>query len=391
MIDSFIDAAWSKVLSDLNKRHIKHIDYFMLTHWHIDHCGNIINLINNGFIDSNTIVYLPQKLDESASGSTLPADYSEVLGYESSVLSAFSSAGIAPVRPSEGDTVIIDECELKFWNADHSVYYPGQTYASSNYNDWSLCAYLTVGNTIICFTGDIGPIGMTKMISLGTMHKANIMTSPHHGWTNGSFSNGYGLVPGFINAVLPDIVFTEDCNAHANYIDTINSPIQTWCQKNGVGNYRTYINGSMDIQIGQQSWEQLGNYKSYITNESDWNWYDMTRELMIDAQIKAASKDYANKYYSNTNGAGVLHNAVEHITGASDTGENTYNFHLRVIDSGNSDAFIEAIVTGYRHNSSTGTTTYIRKRAISISAQNNMGTIALSGVVGTPYFVIEMM
>lgn len=390
MIDSFIVGAWSNVESELSRLGITHIDYFMLTHWHEDHCGNIVNLISNGYIDHTTTIYLPQALDTSATGN-LPSDWSAVVQNESTISTAIENAGITPIRPSEGDKVDICGCEIEFWNTDHSVFYPSGTYPSRNYNDWSLCAYLTCGNLVLCFTGDIGPIGQQKMADLGTMHKADIMTSPHHGWTNGTFTNGYGIVPAFINAVHPEAVFTEDFSTHQGYIDTIKSPIQTWCQKNGVPHYRTQINGSMDIQIGREGWSALNDFKAYVTNESDWNWYDIERELMIDAQVKYTSRAFTTKYYSPTgpNLAGVIHYAVQAIVG-SDDGTVTYDLRVRILDTGNADNFIEALLIGYKYTSVAPTINYIRKRGIDISAKNSQGTLALSGLTGDPMVVLEI-
>ena len=388
MIDSFISGAWSSLNADLIAMGIKHIDYFMLTHWHEDHCGNIQNLITHEYIDNSTTVFLPQALDTSASGS-LPSDWSAVVANESNITTALTTAGVTIVRPSENDTVVINECELRFWNTDHSGFYPDGAYHSLNYNDWSLCADLTCGNTRICFTGDIGPIGQQKMVDLGTMRKSNIMTSPHHGWTNGSYANGYGLVPAFINAVSPDAVMTEDFSAHANYIDTIKSPIQTWCQKNGIPHYRTYINGSMHMRVGTDGWSMLGAYVSYITNGSDWNWYDFDREMMLDAKIKFFAKNAEKDYYAHKSTAGILRAAYQQITGSDDT--KTYDFRIRIIDSDNQDSFFEGILSGLKYQTTSPSITPIRQKTLAITAANNQGTIAVSGLVGTPYIVVQVL
>lgn len=388
MIDSFSASAWTSVKADLARLGIVHLDYFMLTHWHDDHCGNVLNLISEGYIDSKTVVILPQPLDTSATGS-LPPDWSTVVTNESTITSALSGAGITPIRPTEGQKIDIDGCTLEFWNADHSVYYPGQSYASTNYNDWSLCAYLKTGTCEICFTGDIGPTGQAYMVSLGTMRKADVMTAPHHGWTNGSYANGFGLREEFINAVHPDIVVTEDYSGNNSYYGTVTTPIQYWCEDNGIGNYRTYINGSIFFNVGGDGWNFTKGCKAYLTPPARWNLYNHVKEMFIDAQIKFTSSTYTNKYFASTSGAGVLHSAINAIVGTD--GNNKYDFRIRVLDSSSSDSYLEALLIGYKYNTSAPAYEIIRNNNILISAVNQVGTVAFSGIDGTAQIVVEII
>ena len=50
----------SEVLTFLSDNKISHIDYFILTHYDLDHFGNLEKLINENIIDSNTRIYIPK-------------------------------------------------------------------------------------------------------------------------------------------------------------------------------------------------------------------------------------------------------------------------------------------------------------------------------------------
>lgn len=390
MIDSFSVGAWSSVNSDLHGRGVKHLDRFMLTHWHSDHCGNIENLINNGYIDNNTIVYLPQDLDTTATGS-LPSDWSTVVDAMQTIKPLLVATGCTIVYPTEGQIVPIADCYVKFFNCDHSVFYSNGTYPSQNYNDWSLCAYLFVGSKNMCFVADLGPIGQQKMADLGTMVKANLYTATHHGWDNGNAQNYFGLIPAWINRLQPDVVFSEDYSSHANYIDTPASPMQTWCEKNHVPNYRTYINGSMGVMLTSTGWELLGAYSNYIRGGI--NWFFDFRDYITETKIKALSTRLLMPSYSTQDTSNLLRNAIRNMLGNEyDNASYKFAFKVRVIDSGNASAYLEYTVTNFIPGSSAGTyNAGTRTKDLYWSAYNAQGTIALTGLTGTPTLVVELI
>ena len=282
------EGVYTDIRTEIRNYGVRHVDYFMLSHWHGDHCGNIENLINDGFIDSSTTVVLPTDLDETQTEG-LPSDWSDVVANMNAYKPLLVSAGCNIVYPTEGQTIEIADCLIKFWNCDHTVFYNSGAYHSTNYNDWSICAYLFCGNTNFCYTADLGPIGQQKMVDLGTMVKANLYTSTHHGWDNGVASNYYGLIPAWINRLSPDAVFSQDYQIHQNmmYDDSHKKqfPMQSWCEANSVGHYRTYITGGIEINMNQYGWKFLGGYSKYIRDANNklsgknWSWSDNSEHI----------------------------------------------------------------------------------------------------------------
>lgn len=250
---------------------VVHVDYFILSHYHADHMGNFHWLVENGYIDEDTVIYLPQALDTSATDVT--SDWSTVLENYQSVLDDIETAGSTAIIPEEGDVFCVDGYPVQFWNVDHSKYYPGQAYASNNYNDFSLCNYVLVGNVTLGFSGDLGWTGQEKCAS--KMLKCHIYKAQHHGWDN----DPNHLIPAYINRVVPDVVFSEDCSRQAGYIDTNACPMQTWCEANGVSNYRTYINGNMLVHVNKYGWRLDKSYTRYIRNGKNWSFSDNSEHI----------------------------------------------------------------------------------------------------------------
>ena len=387
LIDSFTSNAWENVKSDIDACGISRFDYFMLTHWHGDHMGNIDSLIDGGYLDSNTIFFLPQNLDTSASGD-LPSDWSSVVEHFNTVYPLIEELGATIIHPTEGQEVEISGCVLKFWNTDHSVFYPNGAYPSQNYNDWSLCAYLFVGNKNICFTGDLGPIGQRKMVDLNTMVKANLYTATHHGWDHGNATNYLGLLPAWINRLNPDVVFSEDYSAHNEYILTNGTPMQSWCEKNCVPNYRTAINGSMDVHLDGYGWKLKGAYSKYI-RAYDWGFEYRKKQLRVKIDAIKPSLLKYNHYAKS--GANVLRDAIDNMLGSEYRTGYEYTFYIRIIDDGNEDAYLEFVLDGFIYGSTFGQRTILYSETIYIKNTNNVGTFTLNGLVGNPDIVVEIV
>ena len=250
---------------------ITHVDYFILSHYHGDHMGMFHYLVENGYIDADTVIYLPQALDTSQSDVT--SDWSTVLQHYDDVTADITASGATPIIPAEGDVFCIDGWPIEFWNVNHADYYPGGATPSNNYNDYSLCNYLTIGNVNVGFSGDLGWVGQEKCAP--TMRKCHIYKAQHHGWDN----DPNHLIPAYINRVVPDVVFSEDNVGHNAKIDTATSPMQTWCERNGVSNYRTAVNGNMLVHVNEDGWYLGGSYARYIRNGKNWSFSDNSEHI----------------------------------------------------------------------------------------------------------------
>lgn len=221
-----------------------HIKNIIVSHFHNDHIGGIIQMVNNGYIDiTGATVYLPD-YDATlwAYNNGVMDDATKALYDEA--MAIFSNAGCNLVYPdTDFKPYEIGGAVLSFYNTDMSYYEDN----SSNYNDWSLCNYIFYGNVNINFTGDLGPIGQSHLG--GSVYKSNIYKADHHGWLNQT------VIPSkWINNVSPDVVVATDGAVHDTHLGTDTAPLVKWCDKNGVPYYRKYTNGEIVMAVSKDSW-----------------------------------------------------------------------------------------------------------------------------------------
>ena len=236
------------LLSDMyNYELINKLDYIIITHFHSDHCGALKSLINDWNVDiSNSIAILPQLLTADNTAQLTKEDIDDILPMQTEVLEILNAANCTILHPTEGQGISVDNVFLKFFNTSYVPYMTsGSQYYSTNYNDYSMGVEVTDGCIVTTYTGDIAKQAQSYLSS--KMLRANVMTAPHHGW-DGAPEN---LIPNFINNICPQIVISQNGTEHMPgkppSIDGDGSPLQKWCEKNGVPNYATYENGTLAV------------------------------------------------------------------------------------------------------------------------------------------------
>lgn len=236
------------LLSDMyNYELINKLDYIIITHFHSDHCGALKSLINDWNVDiSNSIAILPQLLTAENTAQLTREDIDDILPMQTEVLEILNSANCTILHPTEGQGISIDNIFLKFFNTSYVPYMTsGSQYYSTNYNDYSMGVEVTDGCIVTTYTGDIAKQAQSYLSS--KMLRADVMTAPHHGW-DGAAEN---LIPNFINNICPQMVISQNGSEHMPgkppSIDGDGSPLQKWCEKNGVPNYATYENGTLSV------------------------------------------------------------------------------------------------------------------------------------------------
>jgi len=168
MIDTDTNENWDMVSQMLQDNNITHIDYFFLTHYHQDHMGNFVNLVNNNYIDSNTVLYLPQVND----AITADPKYQEVIDI-------INTNGWSYTIPQENSILNLGmNISLKFYNTDET-YIATQ---SDSWNNTSMLILLTHGTTKTLFTGDAQGNAMRRAVDNGFINeKIDLLKLNHHG------------------------------------------------------------------------------------------------------------------------------------------------------------------------------------------------------------------
>lgn len=223
---------WSRAISELG---ITHIDYGIISHYHGDHIGMLLSDDIGNLIDSNTTFftaepYTAEELEGLAWMDSMSGDH--VVQNYTDVTQVLTTLGVKRVYPTENQKFIIGDCELQFWNCDHSEWLEMFIdHTMYDYNHCSLCNYITIGSQRICFSGDIGGLVMDKYKK--TVLQSQILKVNHH-------CIGYDVVPLFINSVIPEMCITM---IGYNLSTTLNtSPMQLWCEENFVPNVVTGTN-----------------------------------------------------------------------------------------------------------------------------------------------------
>ena len=225
------------------------INYIIITHFHSDHTGALNALVNTYHMAfNNAVAFLPPLLNTENTKQLTEADRTDALAQQAEILQLLENHNCTIIRPEENSVYNIDGLNFQFKNTSYAPYTDtSSTYYSTTYNDYSMVIEVEDNGFVTTYTGDIQKQAMRYLAK--TMRKANIMTSPHHGW----LVRPENLVADFINNVNPDIVIAENGSEQkpggVADIDGNGSPMTTWCEEHGVPNYATYENGTINVEV----------------------------------------------------------------------------------------------------------------------------------------------
>lgn len=190
LIDTHLASLKSNIEAFLTRNEATHLDYVILTHYHADHIGNVKNLCDDGYIDSETTVYLPGYTHLIADDVSLTNAYLEVTG-------ALTTAGATVVQPTESTTLVIEDATFKFYNCTQQIFDVEEQYVS--YNDCSTVVELDYGDRKALFTADIEVKPFERFERLNLFpYKIDLYTVEHHG------INYQAQVLPFISRITPD-------------------------------------------------------------------------------------------------------------------------------------------------------------------------------------------
>ena len=169
VIDCGSSTNWNNILLMLINNTVTHIDYFILSHYDSDHVGNLQNLVNNNYIDSDTEVFLP----------IVPDRFSSVQATETTIKNMLTTNNISYRTPSEGEVLSINEyLTIKFGNLNKN--YMEENY--NNYNYTSMVCLVTHKQNTSFYAGDIGSPAFKYLDDIGFITKTiDLYKQPHHG------------------------------------------------------------------------------------------------------------------------------------------------------------------------------------------------------------------
>lgn len=157
----------------LRDNEVNHIDYLIITHYHRDHMGNVANLINDGYIDRNTQIYLPAYCNLIENST----DYLKVIYDE--VINAIENANLTYTIPTENQVLKIgNSLKITFYNCDTDVF---NASGWTNYNECSTICLIEHNNIKSLYTGDALNQALNRALNNGFIkEKIDLYKIEHH-------------------------------------------------------------------------------------------------------------------------------------------------------------------------------------------------------------------
>ncbi|MBO4547767.1 MAG: MBL fold metallo-hydrolase [Abditibacteriota bacterium] len=228
---------------------IDRLDYIVISHWHGDHAGGLIYLMEQGFDLSGATVFVPDAAVMEKLYTSNEDAYNDPKNHHAPCIKMLEERDCRIISPGDGDKVYLSGASLTFWNNDQE--YLG---FDTNYNNYSLVCCLEYAGQKVLFTGDCDAEAQKHIAP--DMSRVQVLKSMHHSWVP--------VDDDFIARTDPDIVISMDGNAHDKYLYEPKSEIQPWAEEHRVPHYRTNINGTIGVRLSRKGVSLLTDSKPFV-------------------------------------------------------------------------------------------------------------------------------
>lgn len=176
LIDTHSVEYWDYINQMMEDNNVEHIDYFILTHYHADHMGNIENLVEAGLIDSNTRLFFPAE--------TTHVDWSTSITKYKNLCTQYN---LTYYVPYENEVVRIGKSlKITFTNCNATAmdaYYANSTDGNAD----SIICLIEHNNIKTLYTGDANNLTVKRLMELDFVKsQIDLLKLPHHGIDNRS-------------------------------------------------------------------------------------------------------------------------------------------------------------------------------------------------------------
>lgn len=202
-------------------------DYAFVTHYHNDHVGSLMYLLDDPRFDfADCHFYLPPTPDWDSftgGGQYMPTN-------EANIIAKLESENIAYTKATNETEIEVLTSTINFYNADvndFATYYdiliPNTISESpnevTNYNNFSMCIQITHKNKRLLFTGDLEHEGQRIIMTQG-IEVPHFITIPHHGISGirKDSDNTGGLYNDFLRKIYKPEVAVASGNSTINFV-----------------------------------------------------------------------------------------------------------------------------------------------------------------------------
>lgn len=203
---SYADAT-TPIISYLDKVGITKLDYVICTHFHSDHAGALVDIMNK--YCNNTCKFIYNNISDSAINAIADEVTWKTTQYKANVLNKANSLGMAVTSPNNNTVFELDD-NTKFKICKSSI-----TTGFTSYNVTSLAVVFIYKNTKVALTGDITIEAQEELKD--TIGKCDIVKDPHHGYNSWISAN-------FIKTTNPQhVIVTRNYDWGTGYYRACNS------------------------------------------------------------------------------------------------------------------------------------------------------------------------
>lgn len=165
LIDCGESSEADNVISFLNEKDVKKLDYVIATHPHSDHMGGMYKIVDNFDIGQIIIPHLDE--------SDIPATR-----YFEKFLDSCESGGLSLTEAMPGKSMDLGDAKVEIIAPCSEKY--------DNTNNYSVGLFITHGDNTFIFTGDAETLAEQEMVESGRLLHADVYKAGHHGSSTSS-------------------------------------------------------------------------------------------------------------------------------------------------------------------------------------------------------------
>ena len=217
---------------------IKRINLVLLSHFHRDHYGKLLDIINSGIKVDRVALNLPASREIADAEKPWGCDWEDV----QSLLRFLADRRIPYFTPRNGERLIENKRNGVTAALDAVCLYDGiaTPIGRTDVNDTSMIVRLTHGPTRVLFTGDLNQRLGAWLAASDFDLKADILKVPHHG-TEGTAPNE------FFDKVGPKIAMVP--SPKGLWFSLRSKRIRDYFSEHQIPAYVTGIHGSVTVEM----------------------------------------------------------------------------------------------------------------------------------------------